>query len=81
MTVEIDGHALTLEQVVRVARGGERVALAAAAVETMRRSRRIVEDHLEAREAVYGLTTGVGERKSVTLEPGRDPAGTTGSCS
>jgi histidine ammonia-lyase len=70
VTVEIDGHALTADQVVRVARAGERVALAGPAVETMRRSRRIVEDRLGARDVVYGLTTGVGERKSVLLEPG-----------
>jgi len=70
VTVEIDGHALTADQVVRVARAGERVTLAGAAVETMRRSRRIVEDRLGAREVVYGLTTGVGERKSIVLEPG-----------
>lgn len=70
MTVEIDGHALTADQVVRVARAGEGVALTGSVVETMRRARRIVEDRLGAREVVYGLTTGVGERKSVRLEPG-----------
>ena len=73
MTVEIDGQSLTLDQLVRVARVGERLALAEAAMETMRRARRVVEDRLASGEPVYGLTTGVGERKSVMLRPDEIP--------
>jgi len=73
VTVEIDGHALTVHQLVRVARAGERVALAGAAMETMRRARRVVEDRLASGEPVYGLNTGVGERKSVKLRPDEMP--------
>jgi histidine ammonia-lyase len=69
VTVELDGHALTVDQVVRVAREGERVSLTDGAIETMQAARQVVEDRLASGEPVYGLTTGVGERKSVRLDP------------
>lgn len=63
MTVVLDGNGLTLADVVRVARGGERVELAPNAVERMARTRAVVERVLSRGERVYGLTTGVGARK------------------
>ena len=42
MSVLLTGLDLTLEEVVRVARGGERVELAPAAIERMRASRDVV---------------------------------------
>src|ERR1700756_1283239 len=51
------------------ARHGEAVALAPGAIAAMRRSRVVVQDVLAAGEPVYGLTTGVGERKSYVLDP------------
>jgi histidine ammonia-lyase len=54
---------------VAVARHGEAVALAPEAVAAMRRSRAVVQDVLAAGEPVYGLTTGVGERKAYLLDP------------
>jgi histidine ammonia-lyase len=67
VTVTLDGHSLTLEQVVRVARDGERVELAQAALERMRRSRRVVEQVASTGEPIYGLSTAVGALKRVAI--------------
>jgi len=69
MTITLNGRDLTVTQVVAAARHGETVALAPEAVAAMRRSRAIVQDVLAGGEPVYGLTTGVGERKAYLLDP------------
>ena len=69
MTITLNGRDLTVTQVVAVARHGETVALAPEALVVMRRSRAIVQDVLAGGEPVYGLTTGVGERKAYLLDP------------
>src|ERR1700730_3811600 len=69
MTITLNGSDLTVTQVVAAARHGETVALAPEAIAAMRRSRAVVQDALPAGEPVYGLTTGVGERKAYLLNP------------
>ena len=69
MTISLNGSDLTVTQVVAVARHGEAVALAPEAVVAMRRARAVVQDVLAGGEPVYGLTTGVGERKAFLLDP------------
>src|SRR5689334_4938475 len=69
MTITLNGRDLTVTQVVAAARHGETVALAPEAVAAMRRSRAIVQEVLAGGEPVYGLTTGVGERKAYLLDP------------
>jgi histidine ammonia-lyase len=69
MTITLNGSNLTVTQVVAAARHGETVALAPEAIAAMRRSRAIVQDVLAGGEPVYGLTTGVGERKAYLLDP------------
>ena len=69
MTITLNGRDLTVTQVVAAARRGETVALAPEALAVMRRSRAIVQDVLAGGEPVYGLTTGVGERKAYLLDP------------
>jgi histidine ammonia-lyase len=69
MTIALNGSDLTVTQVVAAARHGEAVTLAPEAVAAMRRSRAVVQDILARGEPVYGLTTGVGERKSYLLDP------------
>ena len=64
----LTGTTLTLEEVVRVARDGERVELAASALERMRASRAVVESALASGEQVYGFSTGVGMRKLFAIE-------------
>jgi histidine ammonia-lyase len=67
MTITLTGSDLTVTQVVAAARHGEAVAL------TPRGHRRHApgayrgEHVLSAGEPVYGLTTGVGERKAFLL--------------
>ena len=69
MTITLNGSDLTVTQVVAAARHGESVRLAPEAIAAMRRSRAVVQDILARGEPVYGLTTGVGERKSYLLDP------------
>jgi histidine ammonia-lyase len=69
MTIMLNGSDLTVTQVVAAARQGEAVALAPAAVAAMRRARTVVQEVLSKNEPVYGLTTGVGERKAFLLDP------------
>jgi histidine ammonia-lyase len=70
MTVVLDGLSLTVDEVVRVARAGEPVELAADALERMRAARAVVERAVERGDRVYGLTTGVGVRKRVSVGAG-----------
>jgi len=69
MTISLNGSDLTVTQVVAVARHGEPVALAPEAIAAMRQARAVVQDVLATGEPVYGLTTGVGERKAYLLDP------------
>jgi histidine ammonia-lyase len=69
MTITLNGSDLTVTQVVAAARRGEAVALAPASLESMRQARAVVQEALQARQPVYGLTTGVAERKSFLLDP------------
>ncbi len=69
MTIMLSGRDLTVTQVVAVARHGEAVALAPGAIAAMRRSRAVVTEVLDRHEPVYGLTTGVAERKAFLLDP------------
>jgi histidine ammonia-lyase len=68
MTVILTGGALTLDEVVRVARGAEDVALGPEAVAQMKRGRDVVESSLAGGGTVYGLTTGIGVHKRETVK-------------
>jgi histidine ammonia-lyase len=67
MTVVLTGADLAIEDLVRVARSREQVALAPDAVERMRAARAVAEHALERGDAVYGLTTGVASRKRAAV--------------
>ncbi len=69
MAVTVDGASLTIDQVDRVARHGEAVVLGADVVRRMTESRGLVERVLRRGESVYGLSTGLGERKRVRVDP------------
>ena len=69
MTIMLNGSDLTVTQVVAAARYGKAVALAPDALEAMRQARAVVTNALSQGTPVYGLTTGVGERKSFLLDP------------
>jgi histidine ammonia-lyase len=63
-----DDRRLTIEDVVRVARGGEPVALAPAALERIAKCRAMLERKLAAHETMYGVNTGIGELSEVALD-------------
>jgi histidine ammonia-lyase len=69
MTVTLTGDTLTLDDLLRVARGDARVELATDVAGPVRRGRAIVERSLAEESPVYGLTTGVGVRKRTRVEP------------
>ncbi len=73
MTVTLRGAGLTEEQVVAVARHGEKVALAAGARTRMERSRARVERAAASREPVYGVSTGFGALAGTRVAPLRQP--------
>ena len=70
MTVVLTGSDLTRDELVRVARADEPVELTAAVVERMRATRTVVEAASAGGEEVYGLTTGVGAKKTAAVAPG-----------
>ena len=58
--VEINGHSLTYENLVKVAREGETVSIAAEAVQTIIASHHRLEKIIESKRPVYGINTGFG---------------------
>jgi histidine ammonia-lyase len=68
MSVELTGGSLTLDEVVRVARGREPVAIADEAVAHMRQARAVVEHASAEGVPAYGVTTGVGMRRDATVD-------------
>lgn len=73
MTVLLTGSDLTIDELVRVARGREQVELAPEAVERMLATRSLIDDVLARGDDVYGLTTGVGVRKRYRVDPEQSP--------
>src|SRR5712691_1462327 len=69
MSVMLSGSDLSVTDVVAVARAGELVSLDPLARDPMVAARAVVEAALYSGEPVYGLTTGVAERKRVLLNP------------
>ena len=68
--IELAGQKLTLEQVEAVARGDERVALAARARNAMDASRQTVERIITEGRTVYGVNTGFGKLSDYSIPPG-----------
>ena len=66
-TVTLDGAHLTLAELIAVARDGATVQLAGEAVRAMAESRACVERVLERGDAVYGMTTGLGQHKRLRV--------------
>jgi histidine ammonia-lyase len=73
VTLTLRGPGLTEDQVVAVARHGEKVALAATARTKMERSRARVERAAASRDPVYGVSTGFGALAGTRVAPLRQP--------
>ena len=69
MTTVLDGHSLKVEDVVRVARGGEPVSIHADARARIEKCRALLERKIASREIMYGVNTGIGELSEVVLTP------------
>jgi histidine ammonia-lyase len=67
MAILIDGKSLTIENLVRIARHGEKVELDPAALERIKICRAMLEEKLKAREIMYGTNTGIGEFSEIVL--------------
>ncbi len=67
MTLIIKGSGLTIEDVVRVARDGERVSLHPDALERIKICRAMLEKKIKAHEIMYGVNTGIGEFSEIVL--------------
>jgi histidine ammonia-lyase len=65
--IELNGQSLTLEQIAEVARGAERVRLAAAARARVEASRAVVERIVEEGRVVYGVNTGFGKLSDYSI--------------
>ena len=61
MTIILDGSSLTIEKLVAIARHGEKVELAPAALERIKVCRAMLEEKLANKEIMYGTNTGIGE--------------------
>src|SRR3989441_11347336 len=65
--VTLDGHSLSIEDVVAVARRSVPVKVAPAAVNRLNESRRVVEAAVARGDTVYGVTTGFGKLAHVRI--------------
>src|SRR5690348_6021071 len=67
--VTLDGHSLSIEDVVSVARHGAPVAVAPNALAAVNGSRRMVEAAIARGDTMYGVTTGFGKLAHVRIPP------------
>ena len=67
MVIELDGHSLRAEDVVRVARDGEHISINKDAVDRIEKCRALLERKIAAKEIMYGVNTGIGELSEVVL--------------
>ncbi|MBI9054272.1 MAG: aromatic amino acid lyase [Bacteroidales bacterium] len=64
----IKGSGLTIENVVDVARNGQKVELHPDAIKRINICRAMLEEKIEAKEIMYGVNTGIGEFSEVVLD-------------
>lgn len=65
--VVVDGHSLTLEDFVAVARYNATVEIAPSAIEAMKKSRALAEKIANEGRVAYGITTGFGDFQKVAV--------------
>jgi histidine ammonia-lyase len=69
MTVQIDGQSLTIEKVEEIARRKAEVAYSSDAKAKIERCRQVVQEMVDSGEAIYGVTTGIGEFARIRVSP------------
>ncbi|MCD6363926.1 MAG: histidine ammonia-lyase [Synergistetes bacterium] len=65
----VDGESLRLEDLVRVAKYGWKVKLTNDVKEKVERSRGVIEQAIELRKVIYGITTGFGDLARILIPP------------
>ncbi|MBU2573283.1 MAG: aromatic amino acid ammonia-lyase [Elusimicrobia bacterium] len=65
--IKVGESSLTIEDVVKVARGNEKVGLSPDAAARIKKCRGMLEKKIKAREIMYGVNTGIGEFSEVAL--------------
>src|SRR5882762_10750482 len=68
-SITLDGHSLSIADVVAVARGGATVALDPKALKAVTASRRAVEAAIDGGQTIYGVNTGFGKLAHVRIPP------------
>ena len=68
MAIILDGSQLTIENLVAVARHGEKVELPAPALDRIKRCRALLNEKIEAGDIMYGVNTGIGEFSEIVLD-------------
>ena len=68
-SVTLDGHSLSIADVVAVARGNAPVTLDPRALAAVQESRRVVEAAAERGQTIYGVNTGFGKLAHVRIPP------------
>ena len=69
MVVYINGEQLTLDEIHRVARQNEELRLSEEAKEKVKNCRAVVQKMVDSGEAIYGVTTGIGEFARIRVSP------------
>jgi len=67
MAIVLNGSSLTVPDLVRIARHGEKVELAPEALGRIGACRAVLEEKIDAHEIMYGVNTGIGEFSEVVL--------------
>ena len=67
MAITLDGHNLSIENVVQVARKNEKIDIHPEAMKRIQKCRDLLEDKIKKREIMYGVNTGIGELSEVVL--------------
>ncbi len=65
--IKIDGSSLTLQDFIAITRHGEPVELTAAAIAAVDKARQLVDDIVEEKRVVYGISTGFGRFSEVSI--------------
>lgn len=67
MAIIVDGHKLTIERVVEIARENEKIELHPEAKQRIEKCRGLLERKIQKQEIMYGVNTGIGELSEVVL--------------
>jgi len=68
MPITLDGSSLSIGKLERIARGGEKVELAPAALERIVKCRELLDRKIEEGAVMYGVNTGIGEFSEIVLD-------------